>query len=59
MYTEEEICRQLSLNADEIVNIYPYGFRIYGNHVEDADYDYVRSMYKTIGVDTFTAFVGG
>ena len=27
--------------------------------VNDADYDYVRSMYQTIGVDTFTAFVGG
>lgn len=27
--------------------------------VNDADYDYVRSMYKTIGIDTLTAFVGG
>ena len=26
--------------------------------VDDADYDYVRSMYKTIGVDTVTDFVG-
>ena len=26
--------------------------------VEDADYDYVRSMYKTIGVNEFTSFVG-
>lgn len=26
--------------------------------VDDADYDYVRSMYKTIGVDGFTKFVG-
>lgn len=26
--------------------------------VADSDYDYVRSMYKTIGVDSFTAFVG-
>lgn len=26
--------------------------------VADGDYDYVRSMYKTIGVDSFTAFVG-
>ena len=26
--------------------------------VNDADYDYVRSMYRTIGVDTFGAFVG-
>ena len=25
--------------------------------IDDADYDYVRSMYRTIGVDT-TAFVG-
>lgn len=27
--------------------------------VDDADYDYVRSMYKTIGINTFTDFVGG
>ncbi len=26
--------------------------------VKDADYDYVRDMYRTIGVDTFNAFVG-
>ncbi|WP_193172210.1 PhnD/SsuA/transferrin family substrate-binding protein [Nisaea nitritireducens] len=26
--------------------------------VNDADYDYVRSMYKTIGVERFTSFVG-
>ena len=26
--------------------------------VNDADYDYVRSMYRTIGVDSFNAFVG-
>ncbi|MEO9900252.1 PhnD/SsuA/transferrin family substrate-binding protein [Nisaea sp.] len=26
--------------------------------VNDADYDYVRSMYKTIGVKRFTSFVG-
>ncbi|MEM9277125.1 MAG: PhnD/SsuA/transferrin family substrate-binding protein [Pseudomonadota bacterium] len=26
--------------------------------VNDADYDYVRSMYKTIGVESFGAFVG-
>jgi phosphonate transport system substrate-binding protein len=25
--------------------------------VKDSDYDYVRSMYRTIGVDTFTNFV--
>jgi len=27
-------------------------------NVEDADYDYVRSMYQTIGVDSFSNFVG-
>ena len=26
--------------------------------VDDADYNYVRSMYKTIGVDSFSKFVG-
>ncbi|HEX2018560.1 MAG TPA: PhnD/SsuA/transferrin family substrate-binding protein [Aurantimonas sp.] len=25
--------------------------------IQDSDYDYVRSMYRTIGVDTFTDFV--
>lgn len=28
------------------------------NTVKDQDYDYVRSMYETIGVDTFNQFVG-
>lgn len=26
--------------------------------IKDADYDYVRDMYRTIGVDSFNAFVG-
>ncbi|MEM9145478.1 MAG: PhnD/SsuA/transferrin family substrate-binding protein [Pseudomonadota bacterium] len=26
--------------------------------IDDADYDYVRAMYRTIGVDRFSAFVG-
>ncbi|MGF1476179.1 MAG: PhnD/SsuA/transferrin family substrate-binding protein [Geminicoccaceae bacterium] len=26
--------------------------------IDDSDYDYVRSMYQTIGVDSFSAFVG-
>ena len=26
--------------------------------IDDADYDYVRSMYKTIGIDTLSQFVG-
>lgn len=28
------------------------------SEVDDRDYDYVRSMYRTIGVDTFGQFVG-
>ncbi len=35
---------------------YSRGFFLTG--INDADYDYVRAMYKTIGVDTFSAFVG-
>ncbi|MEL7466570.1 MAG: PhnD/SsuA/transferrin family substrate-binding protein [Pseudomonadota bacterium] len=35
---------------------YAGGFFLTG--IDDADYDYVRSMYSTIGVDTFSAFVG-
>jgi phosphonate transport system substrate-binding protein len=27
-------------------------------NINDKDYDYVRSMYKTIGVDSFSSFVG-
>lgn len=25
--------------------------------IKDSDYDYVRSMYRTIGIETFTDFV--
>ena len=28
------------------------------SEIDDADYDYVRSMYRTIGVDSFERFVG-
>ena len=26
--------------------------------IKDSDYDYVRDMYRTIGVNTFAKFVG-
>ena len=35
---------------------YEGGFFLTG--IEDSDYDYVRAMYRTIGVDTFRDFVG-
>ncbi|MEM7525177.1 MAG: PhnD/SsuA/transferrin family substrate-binding protein [Pseudomonadota bacterium] len=35
---------------------YAGGFFLTG--IDDGDYDYVRSMYRTIGVDTFSSFVG-
>ena len=35
---------------------YKGGFFLTG--IQDSDYDYVRSMYKTIGIDTITDFVG-
>ncbi|MAS45221.1 MAG: phosphonate-binding protein [Rhodobacteraceae bacterium] len=35
---------------------YKGGFFLTG--IEDSDYDYVRDMYKTIGIDTVTDFVG-
>ena len=35
---------------------YKGGFFLTG--IEDSDFDYVRDMYKTIGIDTVTDFVG-
>ncbi|MGG7568645.1 PhnD/SsuA/transferrin family substrate-binding protein [Rhodovulum sp. DZ06] len=35
---------------------YKGGFFLTG--IQDSDYDYVRAMYKTIGIDTITDFVG-
>lgn len=35
---------------------YAGGFFLTG--IQDSDYDYVRDMYKTIGIDTITDFVG-
>lgn len=50
MNTIQHICKELNLNEVDIVNIYPYGSRVYGNHVEDADYDYVI-VFKSAFLD--------
>lgn len=48
--TPQHICKELNLNEKDIVNIYPYGSRVYGNHSEDADYDYVI-VFKSAFLD--------
>jgi len=39
-YTAEEIISELGIK-ENVVNIYPYGSRVYGNHSEESDYDFV------------------
>ena len=42
----EEICKVLKIDYSQILNIYPYGSKIYGNGDENSDEDYVI-VYKT------------
>lgn len=39
--TGEQVCQELGINYDEVVNIYPYGSRVYGSNNNDSDYDYI------------------
>ena len=41
MKTAEEICKALNIDHSQILNIYPYGSKIYGTATEDSDDDYV------------------
>ena len=43
--TAEEITNKLNLEDSEILNIYPYGSRIYGTATEDSDSDFII-VYK-------------
>jgi predicted nucleotidyltransferase len=44
-YSAEEICEKLHLNYNDILNIYPYGSKVYGSANEFSDNDYVI-VYK-------------
>ena len=39
--TYEEILKRTGLNDSEIVNVYSYGSRVYGNFRKDSDYDFI------------------
>lgn len=43
--TSEEICNELGLNYNDILNIYPYGSRVYGSADMFSDYDFII-VYK-------------
>lgn len=40
MTDAEEILQKLNI-TEEVLNIYPYGSRVYGTHSEQSDYDYI------------------
>jgi hypothetical protein len=44
--TPEEICQALHIDHSKILNIYPYGSKIYGTATEDSDDDFVI-VYKS------------
>lgn len=39
--TAEEILAQFSIPMEKVMNIYPYGSRVYGCHTEESDHDWV------------------
>jgi hypothetical protein len=41
-----EVIRKLGLDDEAIVNVYPYGSRVYGTATENSDYDYII-VYKS------------
>ena len=46
MYTPEYICEELKINLSDVLNIYPYGSKVYGLYNEDSDDDYII-VYKS------------
>lgn len=40
-YTFEQLCEIMQLQPTEILNIYPYGSRVYGCHNEESDHDFI------------------
>lgn len=47
-YTKEEICENLRIDISDVLNIYPYGSKIYGTHTEDSDDDFVIVYKKSL-----------
>ena len=47
-YTAEEICNELHLDINEILNIFPYGSQIYGTADEYSDFDYIIVYKRSI-----------
>lgn len=45
-YSAEHICEKLKLDLSQVLNIYPYGSRVYGTANEYSDDDYVI-VYRT------------
>jgi len=45
MRTSDEICKELNIDINEVMNIYPYGSHIYGNAKPNSDEDYII-VYK-------------
>ncbi len=41
----EEICSNFDININDILNVYCYGSRVYGNNTIESDYDYIL-VYK-------------
>lgn len=46
MKSAEEICKALNIDYSQILNIYPYGSKVYGTAREDSDDDFVI-VYKS------------
>jgi len=46
--TKEEICKALRINVNEVLNIYPYGSKIYGNNDEFSDDDFIIVYKKSL-----------
>lgn len=46
--TKEEICESLRINLDDVMNIYPYGSRIYGTDDEYSDDDFIIVYKKSL-----------
>ena len=47
MNKAEEICKALKIDYSQVLNIYPYGSRIYGSTNEFSDEDYA-AINKTL-----------
>lgn len=45
-FTSEEICHMLDIDETKVLNIYPYGSRVYGCYNNFSDYDYII-IYKS------------